>query len=87
MKRQKVGGVSSGGWPSGASPKGKREKEKGRGKGGLEGGEIWEPAMVSGAEPHPTLARGSAGYVPRRQTTGYGMSWERGSDFNPREDF
>lgn len=34
MKRQGVGGVSSGGWPSGALPKGKREKEKGRGKGG-----------------------------------------------------
>lgn len=40
MRRQKVGGVSSGGWPSGASPKGKWEKEKGRGKGGREGGDL-----------------------------------------------
>uniref|UniRef100_A0A8B9ZH82 Vestigial like family member 2 n=1 Tax=Anas platyrhynchos TaxID=8839 RepID=A0A8B9ZH82_ANAPL len=32
----RVGGVSAGGWPSGASPKGKREKEKGRGRGGGE---------------------------------------------------
>lgn len=67
--------MPSGGWSSGALPKGKREKEKGRGKGG--GGKIWEPAMVSGAEPHPTLARGLAGYVPPRRPTGCGLPRER----------
>lgn len=67
--------------------KGKKGKGEGEGKGGAGWGEIWEPAMVSGAQPHPTLARGSAGYVPRRQTTGYGMPWERGCDFNPQKDF
>lgn len=82
MKRQRVGGVPSGGWSSGALPKGKREKEKGRGKGG--GGKIWESAMVSGAEPHPTLARGLAGYVPPRRPTGCGLPRER---FYPCDGF
>lgn len=69
-KRERVGGVSSGGWPSGALPKGKKERRRGGERGGGGGREIWDPAMVSGAEPHPTLARGSAGYVPQRRPTG-----------------
>lgn len=67
--------------------KGKKGKGEGEGKGGAGGGEIWEPAMVSGAEPHPTSARGSAEYVRRRQTTDYAMLLERGDDFNPQKDF
>lgn len=51
-----------------ASPKGKREKEKGRGGGGEEP----ESAMVSEAGLHPTLVRGFARYVPPglRERTG-----------------
>lgn len=66
----------------------KRKKGKGEGEGKGWGEKIWwEPAMVSAAGPHPTLARGSAGYVPRRRRTGCGLPWQRERDFNPAMAF